>query len=141
MKGQLPVQEPALLGKPIQVLEITAHMLFTTYVLLEQLLVEDAMYQAAAVLDPIQEALQEQIVRILQGTLALVEELLAEAHVAALPLLPILAPAVRSVGAPQPAVEHILTAAQALLARLLLGILILIAMELKLFQAAALPTP
>jgi hypothetical protein len=59
------------LGKATQVLEHTAPLPFTMYVLLEQLLAEDVMYPAAAVLGPIQEALQEQIVRILQNTLAL----------------------------------------------------------------------
>jgi hypothetical protein len=66
------VQELALLGRPTQVLEHTAHLLSTTYVLLEQPLVEDAMYQVAAVLDHIQVVLQEQLVLILQVTLALV---------------------------------------------------------------------
>jgi hypothetical protein len=83
MLGQPLVQELALLGKPTQVLEHIAHLLSTTYVLLEQPLVEDAMYQAAAVLDHIQVALQEQLVRILQATLALVEVHKVVAYVAA----------------------------------------------------------
>jgi hypothetical protein len=110
-------------------------------------------HQAQAVPGPTREALQEQIVRILQGTLALVEELLAEAHVADHMLLQTLALAVTQLT--EPDVEQLLylvepitqatpltTVAQTVIhLTLLQAILILIAMELKLFRAAALLTP
>lgn len=64
------------------VLEPTAHLLSTMYVLLERPLEEDAMYQAAVVRAHTQEAQQDLPVHTLQAILALVVARLAEVHVA-----------------------------------------------------------
>jgi hypothetical protein len=99
------------LDRHIQVLEHIAHLLFTTCVHQEQLLVEDATYQVADVLDHTLVALQEHLVRTLADTLALVVELLAEAHALELQSWLIPAPAASTVEAPQLVVEPTLTVA------------------------------
>jgi hypothetical protein len=73
--------------------------------------VEDATYQVADVLDLIREALPDPLVHTLADTLALVVELLAEAHALELQSWLIPAPAASTVEAPQLVVEHTLTVA------------------------------
>ena len=74
-------------------------------------MLENATYQLADVLDHTLVALQEHLVRTLADTLALVVELLAEAHALELQSWLIPAPAASTVEAPQLVVEHTLTVA------------------------------
>lgn len=92
-------------------LEASAYTLCTTCAHREQLPVEDATYQVADVLDLIREALPDPLVHTLADTLALVVELLAEAHALELQSWLIPAPAASTVEAPQLVVEHTLTVA------------------------------